>query len=96
MVEYNSDLFDEATMKRLLEHFANLLRGVAANPAQRLSELPLLGEAERSRLLVGWNDNATDFPRQQCIHELFETRAREHPESVAVVYERRISDLRPA
>jgi amino acid adenylation domain-containing protein/FkbH-like protein len=85
-VEYNSDLFDQATVERLLEHFENLLRGIAANPAQRLSELPLLGEAERSRLLVDWNDNATDYPRRQCIHELFEARVREHPETVAVVF----------
>ena len=85
-VEYNSDLFDEATMERLLEHFENLLRGISANSAQRISELPLLGEAERRRLLVDWNDNATDYPRRQCIHELFEARVREHPDTVAVVF----------
>jgi amino acid adenylation domain-containing protein/FkbH-like protein len=85
-VEYNSDLFDEGTVARLLEHFENLLRGIAAHPAQLLSELPLLGQAERRQLLVEWNDNATEYPRHQCIHELFEARVRERPEAVAVVY----------
>jgi amino acid adenylation domain-containing protein/FkbH-like protein len=85
-VEYNTGLFDEATMARLLEHFENLLHGIAAQPAQRLSELPLLGEAERRQLLMEWNDNATKYPRQQCIHELFEARVREHPEALAVVF----------
>jgi len=85
-VEYDSDLFDEGTVARLLEHFENLLRGIAAHPAQRLSDLPLLGEAERRRLLVEWNDNATEYPRRQCIHELFEAQARQRPEAVAVVF----------
>ncbi len=85
-VEYNSCLFDSETIERLLEHFENILRGAADNPAQHLSELPIMGEAERRRLLVEWNDNATDYPRQRCIHELFEARVREQPETVAVVF----------
>jgi amino acid adenylation domain-containing protein/FkbH-like protein len=85
-VEYNSDLFAPETMERLLGHFENLLRGIAANPAQRLSELPLLEETERHQLLVEWNNNATDYPRHQCIHQLFEARVREHPDSVALVF----------
>jgi amino acid adenylation domain-containing protein/FkbH-like protein len=85
-VEYNSDLFEADTMTRLLEHFENLLRGIAANPAQRISELPMLGEAERCRLLVEWNSTTTDYPRHQCIHQLFEARVQECPDSVAVVF----------
>ncbi len=85
-IEYNSDLFSAATMERLLGHFENLLQGIAANPAQRLSELPLLSQAERRRLLVEWNATTTDYPRHQCIHELFEAQVRAHPESVALVF----------
>ena len=85
-VEYNSDLFDAATIERLLGHFENLLRGIAVQPAQRLSELPLLDETERRQLLVEWNGTTTDYPRHLCIHELFEARVREHPEEVAVVF----------
>jgi amino acid adenylation domain-containing protein/FkbH-like protein len=85
-VEYNCDLFHAATMERLLEHFENLLQGIARDPAQRLSELPLLGESERRRLLVDWNNNATDYPRHQCIHQLFEARVPERPEAEAVIF----------
>ncbi len=85
-VEYNSDLFASATIDRLLGHFENVLRGAAENPALRVSQLPLLGEAERASLLVEWNGNATDYPRQQCIHELFEAQVRERPEATAVVF----------
>ena len=47
----------------MLGHFRVLLEGIAADPEQRLSELPLLSEAERHRLLSEWNDTATEYPR---------------------------------
>ncbi|WP_423782433.1 amino acid adenylation domain-containing protein, partial [Fischerella thermalis] len=46
-VEYNTDLFEAQTIQRLAEHFQRLLAGIAANPEQRLEELPLLSEAEQ-------------------------------------------------
>ena len=42
------------------------------DPDQHLSELPLLSEAERHQLLFEWNDTATEYPRDRCVHELFE------------------------
>jgi amino acid adenylation domain-containing protein/FkbH-like protein len=86
LVEYNSDLFLPETMARLLEHFENLLRGIVANPAQRLSELPLLSGAERHQLLVEWNNNSSDYPRHQCIHQLFEAQVKKSPQSIAIIF----------
>ncbi len=54
-------------------------------PTRRIGELPLLTEAERHQLLVAWNDTATDYPKDRCIHQLFETQARRTPDAVAVV-----------
>jgi non-ribosomal peptide synthetase component F len=51
-VEYNTDLFDESTIVRLLGNFQTLLEGVAENPGQRLSQLPLLTEMERKQIFV--------------------------------------------
>jgi amino acid adenylation domain-containing protein len=51
-LEYNTDLFDASTIKRLIGHFHTLLEGIAANPDQRLYELPLLTEAECRELLA--------------------------------------------
>ena len=85
-VEYNSDLFNQETVERLCEHFENLLRGITAKPDQRLSELPLLSADELNRVLTEWNNTATDYPRNQCVHELFEARASERPDAVAVVF----------
>ncbi len=71
----------------MVGHFQTLLEGIAANPDQHLSALPILTEAERQQLLVEWNDIQADYPRAKCIHELFEAQAERTPEAVAVVFE---------
>jgi non-ribosomal peptide synthetase component F len=60
--QYNTDLFDGATIARMAGHFQNLLEGIVANPHQKLSELPLLTAAERHQLLVEWNDTKAEYP----------------------------------
>jgi amino acid adenylation domain-containing protein len=86
-VEYSTDLFDAGTMARMLGHYRTLLEGIVANPNRRLSELPLLTEAERHRMLVEWNDTAVAYSEDSCIHELFEAQVARTPETVAVVFE---------
>ena len=61
-VEYNTDLFEPATIARLAEHLRRLLEGAAANPEQRLADLPLLPEDERRKLLVEWNASRAEIP----------------------------------
>ncbi|AOY79166.2 amino acid adenylation domain-containing protein [Moorena producens JHB] len=53
----------------------------------RVTELPLLTEKERHQLLVAWNDTATDYPKDKCIHQLFEEQVEKNPDAVAVVFE---------
>ena len=86
-IEYATDLFDAATIERLAGHFAILAAAIVDNPEQRIGELPLLTEAERHQLLVEWNDTAADYPRDRCIHQLFEAQVARTPEAVAVVFE---------
>nr|MCU0510139.1 amino acid adenylation domain-containing protein [Anaerolineae bacterium] len=83
--EYNTDLFDPATISRLIEHFTILLGGIAADPGLPLSELPLLGEAETRYLLHEWNATAADFPAHLAAHQLIEAQADAHPSAVAVL-----------
>ncbi|WP_146210353.1 non-ribosomal peptide synthetase, partial [Vitiosangium sp. GDMCC 1.1324] len=85
--EYNTDLFDEATVARMAAHYARLLEGAVAQPEQALSALPLLSEEERRRVLVEWNQTRTEYPRQACVHSLFEEQVARRPEAVAVEYE---------
>ena len=86
-LEYNTDLFDAATITRMAGHLQTLLEGIVANPDQRLRDLPLLTEAERCRLLVEWNDTEEDYPQDKCIHHSFEDQVERTPDTVAVVFE---------
>jgi amino acid adenylation domain-containing protein len=82
---YNTDLFDEPTIGRLLQHYQTLLEGIVANPETRLAELPLLSEAERAQLWE-WNETKSEYGREQCIQQLVEAQAARRPEALAVVY----------
>ncbi|ELP56284.1 tubC protein [Microcystis aeruginosa TAIHU98] len=84
---YNRDLFDGATIARLLEHFQNILRAIIANPQESVSSLPLLSEQEQKQLLVDWNQTQADYPQDQCIHQLFEAQVERTPDAIAVVFE---------
>ncbi len=83
-LEYNTDLFDRSTVARLSGHLLHLLEAAAADPARRLSELPMLSEAERRELLVEWNATDRPFPAQARVHEMFEAWAERSPDAVAV------------
>ncbi|AUB35491.1 Non-ribosomal peptide synthetase component F [Nostoc flagelliforme CCNUN1] len=85
--EYNSDLFDAATITRMMGHFQTLLAGMVAHPEQPISQIPLLTAPERQQLLFEWNDTHTEYPQHQCIHQLFEAQVERTPDAVAVVFE---------
>jgi amino acid adenylation domain-containing protein len=84
-VEYATDLFEAATIRRWIGHYQTLLAGVVAHPEARLSELPLLTAEERRQLLVEWNDTTVPYPADRCIHQLFEQQVARTPEAIAVV-----------
>ena len=81
---FNSDLFDGATIRRWLKYFQSLCASIAANPDQRLHRLVMLSDAELRQLLVDWNNSSRDYPRDACIHRIFEAQARATPAAVAV------------
>lgn len=83
-IEYNTDLFEAATIYRMMEHFQILLESIVANPNARLHELPMLPASERNRLLCEWNQTQTPYPKTQTISQLFEKQAAKTPNAVAV------------
>jgi amino acid adenylation domain-containing protein len=87
VIKYNADLFDLATIERMARHFEALLQGIVAHPEQRVSALPLLTEQEHHQMLVRWNQTKVDYPRDKCIHDLFEAQVQRTPEAIAVVSE---------
>ena len=84
-VEYNTDLFDAATIARMVGHFQTLLEGIAAHPDHTLSGLPLLTAAERQQLVVTWNEMPAAVPVMPCLPQWFEAQVERSPTAVAVI-----------
>jgi len=87
MFEYNTDLFEAATIARMADHWLTLLQGIVADPTQRISDLRLLSEVERQCILGDWNATEAAYPQESCIHELFEAQVERSPDAIAVVWE---------
>jgi hypothetical protein len=85
-IEYSTDLFDASTIQRLAGHFQTLLQGIVDDPDQPIARLPLLTDSERHRILVEWNNTKTDYPGDQCVHQLFEAQVEKTPNANAVVF----------
>ena len=86
-IEYNSDLFDTATVDRLIGHYKCLLERIVDNPAQSITTLSILSQAEEARLLLGWNDTAGEYAEARCFHQLVEAQAQRTPDAIALLYE---------
>ena len=86
-LEYAADLFDQSTVERFIEHFSRLLEQVVAHPMTRLEQLDLLSPGEREQLITQWNATEAPYPKDRCIHALFEEQARRTPDAPAAVHE---------
>ncbi|HCK5600767.1 TPA: pyoverdine non-ribosomal peptide synthetase PvdD, partial [Pseudomonas aeruginosa] len=75
--DYATDLFDASTVERLAGHWRNLLRGIVANPRQRLGELPLLDAPERRQTLSEWNPAQRECAVQGTLQQRFEEQVRQ-------------------
>ncbi len=83
-LSYDPTRFAAAAVARLGKHLATLMRGIAADPGQRLGDLPLLGPAERTVLIERWNATSRPYPAGCCIHALFEEMAAQEPDRAAL------------
>lgn len=85
---YSTDLFEKASIQRIVGHYQTLLEGIVQNPTERIAALPFLTAYERNQLLVAWNTTITSFPQGNlCLHQLFEAQVEQAPEAVAVIFE---------
>ncbi|MEW6735711.1 MAG: amino acid adenylation domain-containing protein, partial [Acidobacteriota bacterium] len=87
LLEYNTDLFEETTIVRMLKHFENLLTAAIADPEVCIADLPLLSEQERSQLILEWNNTQSKYSKHCCIHQLFEAQVEITPAAIAVTYQ---------
>jgi amino acid adenylation domain-containing protein len=86
-LEYNTDLFERSTIKRMLEHFETLLESISHNPDLPISRLSILTNAERAKVLEQCNHKPRVFPQDLCLHQLFEQQAANTPQAVALSHE---------
>ncbi|WP_448042759.1 amino acid adenylation domain-containing protein [Bradyrhizobium liaoningense] len=84
---YATALFDEATIKRYRDYLLALLQAMVADVDQVVDRVDIVGAEERRRILETWNETATPFPSECCIHELFAEQVRRAPEAIALVCE---------
>ena len=84
-IEYRAELFDEATIDRIVQHLETFLRGALRNPGSRLSEVSLLTPAERQVVLATFNDTARDVDRASFV-AMFERQVESRGDRAAVVF----------
>ncbi len=85
--QYNTDLFDRSTISRMVGHFKTLLADISTHPGKNISELKILTPPEIDQLVFGFNDTQRKFPRDKCIHHLFEAIVQKTPHAPAVIFE---------
>ena len=85
--EYNTDLFDATTIRRLAQHYRTLLEAILARPDQHISDLALLTLQERNQLLFEWNNTDSAYPGYEPLHRIFEAQVERAPEAIAISYE---------
>ncbi|MEI8703605.1 LLM class flavin-dependent oxidoreductase [Pseudoalteromonas sp. B62] len=83
----NTAVFNEQTLERFGNSMEILLQGIVANPDTNIQSLPVLSEQERNTLIDELNDTAVEYPKELCIHEVFEAQVVLNPQAIAVVYE---------
>ena len=86
-LEYATDLFSAEIVTRMADHFTELLRSISKAADSPIGRLNLMGQEERHRILVEWNQTRRDYPRTKCVHQLFEEQAQRTPQALAVEYE---------
>jgi amino acid adenylation domain-containing protein/thioester reductase-like protein len=85
--DYQTELFTERDIERIHEHLLNIIFDIIENPDKKPQDLKLLSDKEYNRIVHEFNDTAIDFPKDKCIHQLFEEQAAKTPEAVAVIFE---------
>ena len=84
-LSYSIDLWEAATIDRMVKHYTTLLAGFAADPGRSICDVSPLTEAERHKVLIEFNATAKDYRRDLCIHDFFAEQAERTPEATAVV-----------
>ncbi len=83
--EYCTKLFKRETIEKFIVYFVNIIRGVVENRRQRISDLEIITEEEKRRILFGFNDTEREYPKDKTIHRLFQVQVGKTPDRIALV-----------
>lgn len=83
---YRADLFERESIEAFIERYKLVLRAIISSPETRISDLPILTEAERHQILIEWNATASPYPDHCCVHEMFQQQAEARADAVALVH----------
>ena len=83
--DYQTDKFTEQEIEQLHNHLMTLLQDAIINDTKKLYELELLPPEEKQKVLFDFNDTAIDYPRDKCVHQLFEEQVERTPNKIAVI-----------
>jgi amino acid adenylation domain-containing protein/non-ribosomal peptide synthase protein (TIGR01720 family) len=86
IVEYSTDLFRETTIRQMMRHYMTLLSEVVRQPALRVHEIRMLDETERKQLQVAFNATDHDYPANETVVEIFESRVTATPDAIALSF----------
>ena len=83
--DYQTEKFNEHEIGMLHQHICNLLFDAIKNDRKKPYELSMLSAEERQKLLYDFNDTAVDYPKDKCIHQLFEEQVIKNPDKAAII-----------
>lgn len=84
-IEYDGRAYERANVERIAGYYQQLLSSASAKPEAQLGRLQLLTEHQRQQLISEWNLTTADYPRDRCIHQLFEAQVERTPDAPAIV-----------
>jgi len=86
-VEYSTDLYQEDTINRIIDHYRLLLNSIIASPKKSIGSLPILTKAEEHKLLTSLHNTAFDYPKDKSLIDLFEEQVKKVPANIAIIFE---------
>ncbi|HET9279980.1 MAG TPA: condensation domain-containing protein, partial [Flavitalea sp.] len=84
-MQFATDLYDERTIIRIMDHYKQLLLSIVASPDKKIDDLLMLADHEKQTLLVDFNNTRVDYPEHTSIISLFEEQAVHVPEAIAII-----------
>jgi amino acid adenylation domain-containing protein len=85
-LEYNTDIFEESTIKRIMKHYERILESVINKPEERIDQIKLLSKEEEEEIIGKQSGETVEYPKDKCIHNMFEEQVERTPDRIAVEY----------